>query len=121
MLDGFFSMAFTGSAGSGFGVIALHNGKVAGSDVAGASYDGSYQEDPDTHVVNFDITMSAPAGLTPVQTGVPLAAPQSIPISMSVSADDLTGDLPTRLRTPLGPVNVLFRKIRDYPPIDGPS
>lgn len=115
MIDGFFSMAFTGTQGSGFGVLALHNGVVAGTDVAGSSYDGMYTENPVTHALDFEITMLAPAGVTPVQTGIPLAAPMTVPISGSVPAEELTGDEPKLLRTSLGPVNVLFRKIRDFP------
>ena len=119
MVDGFFSMAFTGTAGTGFGVIALHNGALAGTDVAGASYDGSYSQDPETSVLDFNITMSALAGLTPVQTGIALAAPMTMPIRMSLAARDFTGNRPAVLRTPLGPVNILFRKIRDFPELNG--
>lgn len=116
VVDGFFSIAFTGNKGTGFGVLALHKGVVAGTDVGGASYDGSYSEDPVTHALNFDIRMNAPAGLTPVQTGIPLAAPATVPIKASILEDELTSERPMLLRTPLGPVNVLFRKIRDFPP-----
>ena len=114
MTDGFFSIAFTGSAGSGFGVVLLYDGLVAGADVAGASYDGEYRENPTNHTLDFRITMRAPAGLTPVQTGVPLLTPLDLPITASFP-DDLGAGHPMLLETKLGPVNIVFRKIRDFP------
>jgi hypothetical protein len=90
-------------------------GGVAGADVAGASYDGSYTENDLTGQLDFDITMNAPAGITPVQTGIPLASPISLPIKASLLRDDIGTEKPTLAHTPLGPVNVLFKKIRDFP------
>ena len=39
-MDGFFRIAFTGTTGSGFGVLVLHDGVIVGADVAGAIFDG---------------------------------------------------------------------------------
>jgi hypothetical protein len=113
MIDGFFRIAFTGAAGSGFGILALHDGSIAGADVGGAIYDGAYTENPATGEINIKVTMAAPAGLTPVQTGIPLAAPISVPITATFAQADINSDKPTLLQSPLGPVNVVFRKIRD--------
>jgi hypothetical protein len=70
MLEGF--LAFTGTAGSGIGILVLHDGSVVGADTGGATYDGSYTENQNPRTLDFAITMSIPAGLTPVQTGIPL-------------------------------------------------
>jgi hypothetical protein len=112
---GFFRIAFTGVAGSGLGVLLLHNGAVVGADTGGAIYDGSYIENADTQALEFQITISMPAGLTPVQTGIPLATPISAPVTASLLQDEIGSGKPTLLQTPLGPVNVLFTKIRDFP------
>ncbi len=114
MINGFFRIAFTGTAGSGFGILALRDGSIAGADVGGATYDGTYAENPTTGEINITVTMAAPAGITPVQTGVPLAAPISVPITATLTQADLNSDKPTLLQSPLGPVNVVFRKIRDF-------
>ena len=114
MIDGFFRIAFTGAAGSGFGILALHDGSIVGADAAGAIYDGTYAENHVTGEINISVTMAAPAGITPVQTGVPLAAPMSIPITATIAQADLNSDKPSLLQSPLGPVNVVFRKIRDF-------
>lgn len=115
MMEGFFRMAFTGAAGSGFGMIVFHDGSIAGADVGGATYDGSYTDNQKTRTLEFQITMYAPAGMTPVQTGIPIAEPISLPFNGSISQDDLRDEKPTLLHTPLGPVNVLFKKVRDFP------
>jgi hypothetical protein len=113
MIDGFFRIAFTGVAGSGLGILALRSGSIAGADVGGAIYDGVYTENPATGEININVTMVAPSGTTPVQTGVPLTAPISVPITAVVAEADLNSEKPTLLQSPLGPVNVVFRKIRD--------
>jgi hypothetical protein len=115
MTEGFFRIAFTGATGSGLGILLLRSGSVIGADTGGATYDGSYKENADTHTLEFVITMSMPAGVSPVQTGIPLATPMSVPISASLLQDDIGGAKPTLVQTPLGPVNVLFTKIRDFP------
>lgn len=120
-MQGFYRMAFTGTAGSGFGVIVFHAGTIAGADVAGAIFDGTYTENAVTAQIDFSMTMNAPAGITPVQTGVPLAAPLSLPINGSLSVSDLDSNVPTLLQTPLGPVNVLFKKICNFQGMAAPT
>jgi hypothetical protein len=112
-MEGYFRIAFTGSAGSGLGILVLRDGVVVGADIGGVSYDGTYTEDVATKDVIFNVTMSAPAGVTPVQTGVPLAAPASIPLAGAIKQDDLRDNRPTLVNGPLGAVNVIFTKIRD--------
>ncbi len=40
MLNGFYSVYYTGGTGSGFGVIVLKDGIVTGVDVSGGLFDG---------------------------------------------------------------------------------
>jgi hypothetical protein len=115
MIGGFYRMAFTGTAGSGFGTLIFYNGSIAGADLAGATYDGSYTENPTTQETRFYVTMTAPAGMTPVQTGIALAAPISVPITATLKLEDITTEKPILLQTELGRVNVIFKKIRDFP------
>lgn len=115
MIDGFFRMAYTGTAGSGFGLLVLRNGSIAGADVAGGTYDGTYIENSNTGDIDLRVIMSAPAGITPVQTGVPLTAPMSLPITATLAPADTVNEKIILLQTPLGPVNVIFKKLRDIP------
>jgi hypothetical protein len=59
--------------------------------------------------------MSAPAGIIPVQTGIALTEPMNMPISGSLPQENIVRETPTLFQTPLGPVNVIFKKLRDFP------
>jgi hypothetical protein len=115
MIDGFFRIAFTGTAGSGFGMLVLRDGIVAGADMAGSIYDGTYTENPQAGEISLQFIMATPEGATPVQTGVPLAAPIALPITATLAQADIATEKLFLLQTQLGPVNVIFKKIRDFP------
>ena len=108
-------MAFTGTAGSGFGLLVFRGGNIAGADVAGAIYDGTYRENLETGEISVQVIMKAPAGITPVQTSIPLAEPATLPISTTLTQEDIVTEKAILLDTPLGPVNVIFKKIRSFP------
>ncbi len=65
----------------------LDTGLVVGADAAGAIYDGTYNFNAATGLLDVDVTMSAPAGVWPVQTGVPLTAPLKVPIKVALPRD----------------------------------
>jgi hypothetical protein len=110
MTSGFYSMAYTGAVGTGFGLIALSKGVIAGADVAGGMYDGTYVER--TSGIDFKMMMKLPSGAIPVQTGVPLTQAMNVPFDVSLP-NDLGAEQPLLLQLPLGPINVIFKKIRD--------
>jgi hypothetical protein len=112
MTSGFYSMAYTGAVGTGFGLIAMSRGVIAGADVAGGMYDGTYVEKASG--IDFKMTMRLPAGIIPVQTGVPLTQPMTLPFD-ALLPSDLGAEKPLLLQLPLGPINVIFRKVRDLP------
>jgi hypothetical protein len=112
MVNGFYGIAFTGSHGSGFGIFVFRDGIIAGADLAGATYDGSYRESEPGGNIAVIITMKAPAGIIPVQTGVPLSTSMDLMIETSLSPD-FAGGRPLLVETPIGKVNVVFVKVRD--------
>ncbi len=112
MISGFYSMAYTGAAGTGFGLIAISKGVIAGADVAGGLYDGTYIEKPST--IDARLTMKIPSGAIPVQTGVPLTEPMIVPFDVSLPSD-LGDEKPLLVQMPLGPINVIFKRVRDVP------
>lgn len=114
VIEGFYTIAFTGAKGSGLGNLVLMRGAIAGADVAGSTYDGTYQHNSLTKTISITVTMNAPPGVAPVQTGVPLTTPMSLKIDTNVPEDFANGR-PILITTPLGPVNVAFRKVRDLP------
>lgn len=115
MPEGFYSISFTGEAGSGFGILVFSRGVIVGADAAGATYDGTYTEPASGQGFDILVMMRAPAGVRPVQTGIPLTSPAELPIKASLSPQFDSGN-PILLGTPLGPVNIVFKKIRgsDY-------
>jgi hypothetical protein len=115
MYGGFLRIAFTGATGSGLGIVALRQGSLVGADTGGVTYSGTYTENQDARTLEFVITMTIPAGATPVQTGIPLATSMSVPLTASVLLADIGTDKPTFVQTPLGPVNALFVRISDFP------
>ncbi len=113
MIEGFYRMTFTGASGSGFGIIVFQDGKVAGADVAGATFDGSYITNQISGGINFKVVMNAPIGVAPVQTGIPISAPISVEINGSLATSDIEKSNPILIQTEIGPINALFQKIRD--------
>ena len=78
-------------------------------------YDGTYAENPTTGDVAIKVNMHAPAGATPVQTGIALTADAIFPISANLPRVAMDNEAPILLKTPLGPVNLVLRKIRGFP------
>ncbi len=51
-------------------MLVFHGGVIVGGDVAGAIFDGSYTDNSATEALDFQVTMSAPAGVAPVLIGL---------------------------------------------------
>jgi hypothetical protein len=114
MTEGFFRISYTGYHGSGLGILVLRDGIVSGADVSGGVYNGIYSEEPETGKITVSVHLVVPAGVSLVQTGVSLASPADIPIAASFEQGELSGGKPVLIRTPIGPVNVILNKIRDF-------
>jgi hypothetical protein len=80
---------------------------------ATSTYDGAYEVAESGSTLVLRVTMRAPAGLVPVQSGIPLPVPADMPISATFPIDLAAGS-PTLLETSLGKVNVSFSKIRGF-------
>jgi hypothetical protein len=84
MLNGFYSVYYTGRTGSGFGVLVLKDGIVTGADVSGGLFDGEYTVHEERAVFEGTIRLTIPPGV-PLVTGAPAnqnSYTQNIPISM---------------------------------------
>jgi hypothetical protein len=117
MIDGFYRIAFTGEAGSGFGMIAFRHGVIAGADVSGAIYDGEYTETSTTGKIEIRVDVTIPAGGVPVQTGIPVASSVTTKMESTVPIEDILSQQIVLLHSTLGSVNVVYQKIRDFPAI----
>ena len=61
MREGFYSIAFTGMKGWGFGVVTFDTGEIVGADAAGATYDGTYTFNQKTEMIDAEVEVFGPA------------------------------------------------------------
>jgi hypothetical protein len=111
-VDGFYAMYYTGVAGFGHAVLVISEGVVTGADVTGGVLDGTYSVG-DGDDIKIEVVLTVPAGATLV-TGQSLTAPLSQTISAELPKTFANGQ-PVPVRTPMGPVNVIFKKLRELP------
>ena len=112
-MEGIYAMYFTGSVGSGSGLLLLKNGIIAGADSAGGIYDGSYTVE-EMGTVNMNVRLTLPPGASLV-TG---ASAGANPMVMDIPArlpENFGNGLAIALNTPTGPINIIFKKLRDVP------
>ncbi|MCB9964778.1 MAG: hypothetical protein H6855_01695 [Rhodospirillales bacterium] len=112
MIDGFYSMFFTGMSGAGLGMLALKDGEILGADAAGATYDGGFKISEEGRVVG-KVTLTVPPGGHLVTGAAAGSEPASWDIPLDLPKDFGTGKASIQIKTPTGPVNVIFKKIRD--------
>ncbi len=113
MINGFYSIYFTGMAGVGFGVVVLKDGQITGADNAGAVYDGKYEVFDENKSIVGNVILKSPPGAKLV-TGASSGSKEGIweiPLALPF---DLGKGNPINLSTPTGPINIIFRKLRDF-------
>lgn len=110
-MDGIYAMYYTGTAGSGHAVFTMKDGVIAGADAVGGLLDGTYEK-AEGGDVDISVTLKSLPG-TWLVTG-----------KLAEKKDDLMQQITARLpsnfghgnpigiRTPTGPVNVIFKKLR---------
>lgn len=114
MLEGFYGIYFTGAIGSGMGLLTIKSGVVCGVDAAGGIYDGKYVHNAGTGLNDVQLRLTLPPGASLVTGALAGAQPMTMNMNLSLP-DNLGGEQPVRVNTPTGPVNVIFRKIREFP------
>lgn len=114
MIDGIYEIKFRGYADWGSGVLLLQRGVIAGADVGGVTYDGSFQEKTDA--IDIRLTLIVPPGGTLVMGTPPQPKEFQFEIASSIPKRNIESGEYVTLETEFGPVNVVFRKLRDLPP-----
>src|SRR6266576_982816 len=111
MSEGIYAMYFTGNAGSGHGLLMLKSGVIAGADAAGGIYDGSYNPGaPGT--LNVHVRLTVPPGFALVTGASAGQKPMVFEIPAQLPENFANGQ-PIALDTPTGPINIIFKKLRD--------
>lgn len=108
-MQGFYALYYTGISGFGHAVLIMKDGLVIGADATGGVYDGTYQTvDND---IKVEVNLTVPAGATLV-TGQSLPEALTQKIVATLPSHFASGS-PVSISTPMGPVNVIFKKLRD--------
>jgi len=113
-MNGIYAIYFTGYGGSSLGILSLKDGIITGADVANGIYDGEYKYDRKHSCINGNIKVTVPQG-TVFVTGLIATPPNqiiNIPFSLP---QDFGAEKPIEIQTPIGPINIIFKKLRDYP------
>lgn len=111
MVQGFYAVTFRGAAAWGIGMVILHDGWITGADVGGVLIDGSYVDQGDQLAIT--VRSRIPPGVSLVQ-GVPgQPAWSSGEFSAVVPKQALDNGEPVLLNASAGPVNVIFRRVRE--------
>ena len=113
MAEGIYALYYTGQAGSGFALMVLNNGFIVGADITGGTLDGDYTISPDGKTISGTVQLKVPPGTVLVTGGPASATEYTLPIPFSLSETAIEMEQPVKLNLPTGPVNVVFRKLRD--------
>jgi hypothetical protein len=108
--EGFYLVSFTGHFDSGSAIMVLDSGNIVGADVGGCQYDGIYQSNEETGLIEASITLTVPPG-TALVVGVPA---QSHEWQLKFTAT-FKSEMPEhiiRVETSKGPVNALIKFLR---------
>lgn len=111
-MNGIFALYYTGVAGSGFGLVMMREGMIAGADAAGGVYDGRYTLEENGRRVAGMVQLRVPPETGLVTGASSGTTPALLEIPLSLPAD-LGGGKAVPVSTTTGPVNVVFKKIRD--------
>lgn len=112
MREGFYSVAYSGFGGSGFGMIVLTKGAIIGADAAGAVWDGRYtDEGPNGLAAEMAVTL--PPNVISALTGRTSPGPHVERFAVMLPPD-LGSERVIPVKTSLGmTINVALRKVRD--------
>lgn len=110
-MDGIYAMYFTGSSGSGLALFVAKDGQISGADATGGILDGTFKASDDCEI-QLDVDLLIPAGGMLVTGFANGGGPVTHRITASLPEHFGNGQ-PVAVSTPTGPVNVIFRKLRD--------
>jgi hypothetical protein len=110
-MNGIYSLIFRGLADWGMAVVVLRNGLVCGTDPNAVLIDGMYSVGSNSLIVN--VTVTVPPGVSLVQGTPAQPTTYQIPIQATFPLERIGTSDPTLVQTPVGPLNILIRKLRD--------
>ena len=112
-VDGIYSVTFRGAADWGMGLLMFHRGVITGADASGVTFDGTYRDSDDSSAISAQVKMTVPPGTMLVQGFTSGSEAEEIPFSVRIPKNSMERQDPVRIELPPGPVNAIFRKLRD--------
>jgi hypothetical protein len=109
-MNALYQMRYHGVAGAGHGAIYIGKGQVAGVDITGARYIGSYSDNG----TSLDGTVTLTSSGAELVTGLRMAPGSKIPITFNFPANFGNGQFQT-VTVGNASVQVAFDKIADIP------
>lgn len=111
-MNGIYVIYYTGVAGVGQAMFTLMNGVVTGSDENGGTLDGTLMPD-ENGMLEMDINLGVlPDGV--LVTGFMNDSDEMVTHHIGASLPkDFANEQPIMIKTPTGPVNAIFRRLRE--------
>ena len=111
-MDGIYAMYYTGAAGSGHAVLTMKDGVIAGADAVGGLLDGTYEAAGDGKV-DISVTLKSLPGTWLVTGKIVEKKDDLMQKIIATLPRNFGRGNAIGIRTPTGPVNVIFKKLRD--------
>ena len=111
-IDGFYAAYMTGETGQGFGLFVFQDGVIVGADPLGVKFDGSYETSESTESVSVLIQVDVPPNGTVIQGASSGPSGMRYAVRVVLQENSLNEDW-IRIQTPIGPVNLRLKKIRN--------
>jgi hypothetical protein len=109
-VDGFYAGYMSASGGNGVALFVLRDGVLAGVDLGGVQFDGSYSKRGDGSY-GGKVKVTVPAGVTIIQGVTAPPAGMTYDVDLNLPATFLT-DPYFEITTPIGKVNARLQKLR---------
>lgn len=111
-MEGFYVGYCTGSMGNAVVLFVFKDGIIAGADMGGATYDGTFALTDDGQRISGTLTFNVANGATLI-TGASSSGPVRFEVPITLPTNIANGDV-QKINSPVGLVNVRFQKIRSF-------
>ena len=113
MREGFYRVDYEGSDDFGFAVLALDSEMVVGADWAGGTYDGTYEWNPRTELLEVNVTVNIPEGVQTVLGHTAQAGGLKFDVQCSFPREP--DNVVVKATSDLGPLAVRIHLLRAFP------
>lgn len=110
-IDGIYAAYLSGKAGSGFAMLLFKDGKIAGADALGITFDGSFEVESNRETV-LRVSVKSPPNVPLIQGGMTGPEGDAYEMLARLPANFASEEF-VRIETRYGPLNARLTKLRD--------